>query len=222
MIDTVGDTITVRTVSGSVWGDTAFLEAEVTIGMVEGPDEYPIGNPTSIASDANGVIYILDRQVPIVRAYGPDGAHLRDIGREGDGPGEYRNPGAIATLPDGRLMVCDPGNLRVSIFSPAGEYSGQAWYPGGFHTSRRLFVDTAGYAHSMVLLEYGNAPWDWEYGLARIDPEEGIIDTLALPRWSYQPAQITAVGMATVSPTGCRSRRRSPGRSVRWAMSWVE
>ena len=35
--DTVGDTITVRTLSGGVWGDTAYLDSEVSIGMLEGP-----------------------------------------------------------------------------------------------------------------------------------------------------------------------------------------
>ena len=43
--DTIGDTITVRTVAGSVWGDTAYLEPQVLIGMIDGPDEYLIGNP---------------------------------------------------------------------------------------------------------------------------------------------------------------------------------
>ena len=191
VIDSSGDTITVRTLSGSVWGDTAHLEAEVTIGMLEGPDEYMIGNPTSIAVGPAGVIYMLDRQVPVIRAYGPDGSYIRDIGREGGGPGEYREPGAIATLPDGRLAVRDPGNTRVSIFSQTGEYLGQTWYPGGFHTSRRLHTDTAGYAYSMVLTNYGTAPWDWEYGLVRIDPVDGIRDTIAVPRWDYEPAQIT-------------------------------
>jgi hypothetical protein len=191
VIDTVGDTMTVRTVSGSVWGDTAHLEAEVEIGMLEGPDEYLLGDPRSIAVDPRGVIYVLDRQVPIIRAYGPDGTHLRDIGREGGGPGEYKNPGAIATLPDGRLIVRDPGNMRVSVFSADGEYMGHTVYPGGFHTSRRMYVDTAGYAHSMVLINYGTAPWDWQFGLSLIDPDEGIRDTVAVPRWDYEPARIT-------------------------------
>ncbi len=93
--DTVGDTITVRTISGSVWRDTAYLEAEVSIGMLEGPDEYLIGNPSSIAVSDAGVIFVLDRQVPVIRAYGSDGSYLFDVGREGGGPGEYKSPESI-------------------------------------------------------------------------------------------------------------------------------
>jgi hypothetical protein len=189
--DTVGDTVVVRTLSGSVWGDTAYLAAEVTIGMMAGPDEYLIGDPSSIAVRDDGVIYVLDRQVPVIRSYGPDGRHLRDIGREGGGPGEYKRPGSLATLADGRLLVRDPGNGRLSLFGPDGEYLGQLWYPGGFNTSRRLYSDTAGYVHSMVLLNYGTAPWDWEFGLARIDPDAGIRDTVAVPTWDYEVSRIT-------------------------------
>jgi hypothetical protein len=67
-IDTVGDTIVVRTTSGSVWGDTATLVAEVTIGVLDGADEYVIGEPRSIAVSSEGTIYLLDTQVPVLRA----------------------------------------------------------------------------------------------------------------------------------------------------------
>jgi hypothetical protein len=191
-VDTVGDTVVVRTLSGSVWGDTAYLEAEASIGMLEGPDEYLIGDPRSFAVGAGGAIYVLDRQVPVIRMYGSDGTFIRNVGREGGGPGEYESPGAIAVLPDDRLIVRDPGNGRVSIFSSEGEYLEQVWYPGGFNTGRRLYTDTAGFAYSMVLLNYGTAPWDWIFGLASIDPAKGIKDTIPAPTWDYEPPQITA------------------------------
>ncbi len=191
-IDTVGDTIVVRTMSGSIWGDTAYLESEVSIGMLDGPDEYLLGDPRSMTVGEGGIIYVLDRQVPVIRAYGSDGTYLRDIGREGGGPGEYKRPGAIAMLPDGRLAVRDPANGRITYFNSQGDYVGQVWYPGGFNTSRPLYVDTAGFLHSMVLMNWGTAPWDWEYGLARVDPGAGIVDTTAVPIWDYHPARLTA------------------------------
>lgn len=190
-IDTIGDTVVVRTLSGSVWGDTASLEPEVSIGMLEGADEYLIGDPRSIAVGAGGEIYVLDRQVPVIRMYLSDGTFIRNVGHEGGGPGEYKSPGAIAVLPDDRLVVRDPGNARVTIYSPTGEYQEQLWYPGGFNTSRRMYTDTAGFVYSMVLLNYGTAPWDWIMGLAKIDPSAGILDTIPAPTWDYEPPQIT-------------------------------
>lgn len=191
-VDTVGVTVVVRTISGSGWGGTATLTMDISIGMLEGPDEYLIGNPRSIAVNSEGTIYVLDRQVPVIRAYAPDGSFIANVGREGGGPGEYNSPGAIAVLPDDRLMVRDPQNGRVTLYGPDGTYLEQLRYPGGFNTSRRLYVDTAGYAYSMVLLNYGTAPWDWIYGLARIDPAQGIVDTVPAPTWDYEPPQITA------------------------------
>jgi hypothetical protein len=191
-IDTLGDTVVVHTISGSVWGGTATLVPEVSIGMLEGPDEYLIGNPRSIAVNSEGAIYVLDTQVPVVRKYAADGSFMHNIGHEGGGPGEYKSPGAIAVLPDDRLVVRDPGNARVTIYGAEGEYQEQLWFPGGFNTGRRMYTDTAGFVYSMVLLNYGTAPWDWIFGLVRIDPAHGILDTIPVPTWDYEPPQITA------------------------------
>lgn len=192
VVDTVGDTVTVRTVSGSVWGDTAYLEPEVSIGMMEGPDEYLIGSPRAIAVGRDGVIFLLDRQVPVVRAYRPDGTHLRDIGREGGGPGEYRNPDGMTTLPDGRVLVRDPGNSRIAVFDSAGSYLEQWSLRGGFNTSRRFYADTAGNSYAMVLLQSDVAVTEWAYGLARYGPQGAVLDTTPAPTWDYEAARVVA------------------------------
>ena len=59
--DTIGDTVVVRTVSGSVWGDTATLVPEVSIGMLEGPEEYSFGQVYSLALGHDGTILAVDR-----------------------------------------------------------------------------------------------------------------------------------------------------------------
>ena len=194
VVDTVADTITVRTTAGAVWGDTTTLVEEVRIGTMDGADEYIIGDPRSIAVGNEGRIYLFDRQVPIVRAYSSDGAHLFDAGRQGGGPGEYERPDAMAVLPDGRIIMRDPGAMRIAVFSPEGEFL-ENWNrekSGGFNTSRRHYVDHAGYSYPMVLLNRGTAPWDWKYGLVPISPEGEEQDTLAVPTWDYEAPQLTA------------------------------
>jgi hypothetical protein len=47
--DTIGDTLVVRTLSGSIWRDTAELVPEVSIGMFDGPEEYIFGQIVSLA-----------------------------------------------------------------------------------------------------------------------------------------------------------------------------
>jgi len=213
-VDTVGDTITVRTLSGSVWGDTASLEPEVTIGMLEGPDEYLIGSPRALAVGLDGTIFLLDRQVLVVRAYRPDGTHLRDIGREGGGPGEFRNPDGLTTLPDGRVLVRDPGNARIAVFDSAGSYLEQWPLSGGFNTSRRFYADTAGNSYAMVLLERDAAVTEWTYGLARYGSDGSIRDTVRVPQWEFEPARVVASQEGNMSVSSVPFTPR-----VTWAFS---
>jgi hypothetical protein len=192
--DTIGDTIVVRTTSGSVWGDTADLIPEIAIGTLEGEDEYVLGEPSALAVGGDGTIYVLDQQVFKVRAYGPDGTHRFDIGREGGGPGEFKNPDGMATLPDGRIVVRDPGNARLSVYSGSGEYLAEWRHPsgGGFNTSTRYFVDSAGNSYALVLRDIGLPPWEWTYALARISPAGELLDSLFVPTWDYDPPRLTA------------------------------
>lgn len=50
------------------------------------------------------------------------GQHLRDIGKRGNGPGEFNLPRDLAIGRDGRLYVVDGGNFRVQIFDREGKY----------------------------------------------------------------------------------------------------
>jgi hypothetical protein len=193
-IDTIGDTIRVRTMAGSVRGGLTNLEPEITVGLLEGQEEYLIGEPQSIAVDSKGVIYLLDAHGPVIRAYGPDGVHIRDIGRDGEGPGEYSSPDGIAVLGNGRLLVRDPPNARITVFDSLGTLVEEWPLSGGFNTSIRLFVDHADNSYATTLLERGVDPWDWRFGVIRYTPQGAIADTVPTPIWDYRPAQVTATG----------------------------
>jgi hypothetical protein len=197
VVDTIADTVTVRTLSGSVWGDTATLELEVAIGTLDGAEEYTFGQPQSIAVGRDGAIYVLDVQVPVLRSYDADGRHLRDLGREGRGPGEYEGPDGIAVLRDAP-------NSRITVYAPDGSWLEQWPHPGGFNTSRRHYVDVDGNNYAATILERGRPPWEWEFALVRRTPEGVVVDTLAAPTWAYDRAEVTA------SREGSSSVRRVP------------
>jgi hypothetical protein len=212
--DTIGDTLVVRTVSGSVWGGPAMLVQEVTIGVFEGADEYMLGDPTSFAVAPDRSVVILDSQVPVVRVYNADGTHRTDVSRQGGGPGEYGSPDAVAVLPDGRILVRDPKNQRVSLFDLDGGYLGYWPHPGGFNTSRRFFVDHDGHSYASTILERGTAPWEWRFGLIRRDADGVVLDTVPAPAWDYSPAQLRA---AREGSSAVRSVPFSP--QVAWTFS---
>lgn len=189
--DTLGDTVVVRTVSGSLRAP-ARLVATMSIGAADGDDEaYLLGNMRAIAVAADGSVYISDAG-PVLRKYGPDGRSLRMIGRSGGGPGEYRSPdGGLAVLADGRVAIRDPGNGRISVFSADGAPEAAWRIAGGFNTGRRLYVDTAGNLRTMVITDPGTGPGDWKMGLAKFGPDGTPGDSMPAPEWQYEPAVIS-------------------------------
>jgi hypothetical protein len=194
VVDTIGDTITVHTVGGNVWGDTMVLEPDLSIGVLEGPEEEMFGSVQSIAVTDSGEILVVDEQVPVIRRFGPGGRYLGDIGREGGGPGEYKRPASIRILPDGRIVLRDEGNGRINVYAPDGEPLTNWRLPSGgtFSTSRPLYVDTAGNTYTMVLLEVGADVTEWTYGLAKFTPEGEHSDTVRAPTWDFEPATVVA------------------------------
>ena len=143
--ETIGDTTVVRTLSGSVWGGEATLVPEVSIGELDGPEEYLFGWIFSIAVDDDHNVYVFDYQAQHVGVFDSEGDHVRTLGRQGEGPGEFNRAEAIALLPDGRLVVRNPGNQRIEVFGPEPFQTEQWGYPaGGLHTFIPLYTDMHG------------------------------------------------------------------------------
>ena len=85
------------------------------IGAVEGgPIEF--GSIRSLLLDSAGTLIVVDSRSRTVSEFDSTGALVRQIGREGAGPGEYRSPYSVAWL-DGNLALLDPGNTRVTLFN---------------------------------------------------------------------------------------------------------
>jgi hypothetical protein len=191
--DTLGDTLVVRTLSGSIWRDTAELVPEVSIGMFDGPEEYIFGQIVSLAMGQDGTIYVMDQQAPALRVYEPDGTYRTTFGRRGGGPGEYQRPdGGLAVLSDGRILLRDPPNARIQVYAPDGEDLDTWRIRGNFNTSSRMIVDTLDRAYTIVLLDPEADVRDWEMGLAQVLPDGSPGDTLRRPETGYEAPRIEA------------------------------
>lgn len=71
-------------------------------------------DPQDIAVGDDGTIAVSEGRPTVVHIYGPDGAFVRDIGHEGEGPGELR--AAFIALQGDTLVVQDPQNHRATTF----------------------------------------------------------------------------------------------------------
>jgi len=209
-----GATTTVRTISGSVWQGKAHLEEEASIGVVDGEDVYILGEVEGIAV-GHDLIYVLDTQIPTVRVYDFQGRYIRDIGRKGDGPGEFQEPESIALHPhDGRLFVRDGGGGRINVYSSDGEPLERWPIRSGFHTSTPFVMTYEGDLFTLVITNFGVDVTEWQSGMISCGPQGAEIDTVHAPVFDFKPWNI--VGRSENS-TSVNNVPFSP--NVAWAMA---
>jgi len=77
---------------------------------------------TTVAADGDGNIYALGAFSNAVFKFSPEGKYQNKFGSDGDNPGQFRAPLAIATDGQGRVYVND--FKGVQVFSPDGQYVG--------------------------------------------------------------------------------------------------
>ncbi len=83
--------------------ETIDLEELWRVGGEDG--DLLLGLPTGLDVDDAGRIYLLDAQLNQVHVISPEGQILGTRSREGDGPGEMRNPGDLIVWPDGSIGI---------------------------------------------------------------------------------------------------------------------
>lgn len=98
------------------------LVPALVVGAEDGPEETVFGAISGLEVDAAGRLFVLDRQANELRIFAPDGAHLRTVGRAGNGPGEYRNANGLRWLTPDTLVVVDQRANRYTILSTEGQY----------------------------------------------------------------------------------------------------
>ncbi len=185
------------------WGPGEAWRAveEVRIGSADATDPVVLfADVWDVTVDALGRIYVLDRQPKEVRVFDRGGRHVRTLGREGGGPGEFRNPIGLAWGPEGNLWVTDTGNARYEVFDTAGNYVDsrprriRGWgYPwgGGFDRSGRLyepslFSDPAIRASRRVFIRHS------------VNGEVLATDTFELPQYESMVQRIEVEGGLTI------------------------
>lgn len=188
--DTIGDTVVVHTVAGSVWGEPRTLVEDLAIGTLDGADEYMFGRVHEVAPDDSGGVYVFDGQVPALRYYDAAGAHVRTLGGEGSGPGEYRDQAlGLAVRRDGRLVLRDPRNARLTIYEPDGTPSDHIPVASGLFTGNALVLDTADHMYLAVLTGETERNRPWPIGYLHLDDTGAIVDTIRPPSIAGEPTE---------------------------------
>ena len=104
----------------------AGFEELYRVGSLQGGDWDTFGRVAAVAFDPAGNLYVLDTQTARISMVDLGGNLVRQIGREGEGPGEFVGSSApmlrFTVLGDGRIAVYDPGKRSFVLFRADGEF----------------------------------------------------------------------------------------------------
>ena len=118
--------VTVIFSHGPQWADgeawTVAAEPQVTIGVLEGAEEYQLFAVAAAARQSDGDIVVAEGGSREVRLYDRDGGFLRTLGGSGSGPGEFLNPDQVVVTEGDTVAVWDNTTLRTTRFDAAGEF----------------------------------------------------------------------------------------------------
>jgi len=96
------------------------------IGVREGEEAYQLFRVGGSVRLGDGRIVVANTGSRELRVFGPDGVFQRSVGRDGEGPGEFRWPSRIRVVAPDTFLVWDQSLQRVSLFDADGRFLSMA------------------------------------------------------------------------------------------------
>lgn len=137
------------------------LAAEVPVEVVDlhplwevgGEDDEDVlfGVLSDLAVDAEGDVYVVDRQLTEVTRFGPDGSFLGFVGREGEGPGEYSRIGGIFVAAPDMVGVVQRMPGKIVTVRRDGTPGDEVILPAAFSEAPAYFFGADRAGTSLVL-----------------------------------------------------------------------
>jgi hypothetical protein len=147
-------------------------------GFSDDEDEF-FGVIGDIEIDEAGDVYLLDSQLAEVKIYDDDGNFINAIGREGEGPGEFRRPSAMFLTSDGKVAILQTVPGKIVLLTKEGDPAGEMPLPqpddGGF----QILLGVGARSDNLVLHLARNAfdqetnKWSRKDFLASVD-DQGV------------------------------------------------
>ena len=127
----VRDSAGIRIIESStpVWDGDGWSVSDtpsVVIGRREGDERYLFGLIGGGVVLGDGRIAVLDRLAGLIRVYSPEGTHIEDWGRTGEGPGEFAAAEGLFPYRGDSVLVSGSLARRFHIFDHAGRFGRRA------------------------------------------------------------------------------------------------
>src|SRR3989442_623684 len=187
---------------GRTWGSTA--------GVDIGPDghvwAYDRCGTNTCADSKLAPIFKFDRSSgKVLASFGggmilfPHGLHVvKEWGKLGSRPGEFRTPHALAFDSKGRLFVADRGNHRIQIFDQDGKVLGE-WKQ--FSRVSGLFIDKNDRLYAIDSESSAARHPNWKTGVRIGSTSEDKVLAFIPPHQNQNPEGAAGEGVA-VDPDG--------------------
>ncbi len=154
---------------------TAELEELWRIGGDTDDEDEFFGVIVQIMADRAGNICLLDAQLAEVKIFSADGDFIRSIGREGEGPGEFRLPMSMFFTDDGNIAVMQIQPGKIVLLTPEGEPAGEHPIPKGQDGAFLTLVGGQAGDDNVVLAaaeaSFGEGQWQQTRYLASISAD---------------------------------------------------
>jgi len=103
-----------------------YLVITDSIGVEAGDSNYMFHLPVDVVFSPGGNIAVLDKLKHAAFVFTSEGEFIRSVGREGDGPGEFRMPSSIEFSSNGNFLIQDK---KIAIFDSTFNYVDQMTWP---------------------------------------------------------------------------------------------
>jgi DNA-binding beta-propeller fold protein YncE len=172
-----------------------------------GPDTF--NEPCDVITTANGDIFVADGhsgQSPTpppdangrIVKFTREGKYVKEWGRLGSGPGEFRTPHALAFDARGRLFVADRGNHRLQVFDQEGKFLDE-WKQFGRVSG--LFIDRNDMLFAIDSESNAERHPNWSTGVRIGNAREDKVTAFVPPHPTKTPEGAAGEGVA-VDPDG--------------------
>jgi len=201
-IEEIDGVTVVKNPKEPMYGEEVFvLEEELSIGDVEGPEEYMFSRIRSLAVEDEERIYVLDSKEAHVKVFDRQGKYIRTIGRKGQGPGELQSPLSVYITGQNELVVEDM-TRQLAFFSLEGEFKrNQLTAKTG---AMAIDLDSEGNIVATVIVREQENP---RYELQKFDPELNYLHSLgSYPLPSATPGSYNPFRPAMQSVLNCNDQ----------------
>ncbi len=170
-----GDTLFVYA-DGPPKQPTRVARVELKVGTLDGDPDLSFGRLENIAILPSGGFVVFDDHFRRVSRFDAAGRFLGELGRRGQGPGEFRGVGGLAASPNGTIYL-RTSDGRVLTFEENGRYTGE-WRPTFRPSFGETFVPLADSLLVVRVIEQpGSMARPTVYGFVTVNARWEMIDS---------------------------------------------